>query len=380
MNTTVSSAGTSTKTGPVVDACVFHDWDSVRRYTPYMSDSWRNLVTRPGDPGGPVNFASRPHHYSPVRREEKNAVDVETLSAAFLDSGLRSRVVLGFEETLMATGFHSPRMAATSASAANDWTADQWLARDDRLFGFLLVASGLPDQAASEIRRVGGNPKIVGVELGANALGHPYGHPIYRPIFEAAAELGLPVMLHTAVDEGFDQGVSPVSGGPASTYAEHRAFVSQPLLVHATSMIIQGLFVDIPQTKVLLAGGGAAWIPAFLWRMDWLYHSNAREAPYLTRLPSEYFLQNFFVTTYALEQASSPNAVARALQTVPGIGDLLIYASGYPNLDCQEPDSIVASIPGMWRERVFQQNASKFFRWPAETLAQDRRVQGEAVK
>jgi predicted TIM-barrel fold metal-dependent hydrolase len=350
---------------PFIDACVFHDWEGSRTLTPYMAEGWRDLVERAGDPAGPINFKSKPYNYSPLARKQPGALSYEQVKSGVLDSDRSERVVLGYGvEAMLTTGFHNQRMAAVAAQAANDWTVDQWLSRDQRLYGMVLVASGLPDAAAAEIRRIGGNERMVAVALGANALGRPYGHPVYNPIYEAASELDIPLVLHASVDEAFDQGVSPVAGGAAATYAERRVMASQSPMVHVTSMIIQGVFEMLPNLKVLVVGTGVSWIPAYLWRLDWLYHANAKEAPYLRRLPSEYFVEHVRVATYPLEAPPRPELLSMTLATWPGIEKLVIYASGYPEYDSETAQEILDRVREPWRPRVFRDNALEFFRWP----------------
>ena len=51
---------------------------------------------------------------------------------------------------------HNPDAAAALAAAVNDWQVAEWLDRDARLRGSLVVPSAIPSLAAAEIDRVGG--------------------------------------------------------------------------------------------------------------------------------------------------------------------------------------------------------------------------------
>jgi predicted TIM-barrel fold metal-dependent hydrolase len=80
---------------------------------------------------------------------------------------------------------------------------------------------------------------------------------------------------------------------------------------------------------------------------------------------SEYFLRHMRITTYGFEWPREPDRLIRALKTVPKIEDLLMYASGWPNADFEDPGLVAARLPEAWRDKVMHGNAESFFRWPA---------------
>jgi uncharacterized protein len=147
-----------------------------------------------------------------------------------------------------------------------------------------------PDHAAAEIRRLGENPRFVGVALGANGLGKPFGHPVYHPIYEAAHIHGLPIVLQ-AGSEGLADSINfSIAGGAPASYGEYHAHCGAPLMAYIVGLIAQGVFDLFPSLRFLLVGGGAAWIPAFLWRMDGFGYMGRSEMPWLSALPSEYLV------------------------------------------------------------------------------------------
>lgn len=360
------------RTEEVIDACVFHEWASVRDLAPYMSAGWRELILRPGDPAGPNQAVSNWRYRSPIDPKSSGAYPAsgpagsspELLIQQVLDEGGRSRAVLAFDEGLLATAHANHYLARLMTRAANDWTVEHWLSRDRRLHALILVSTALPDQAAAEVRRLGDHEQMVGVALGANGLSRPFGHPVYHPIYEAAAELGLPVVIQVGSDAATDMLTKPVAGGLPATYAEYKVLGVHPSMTHVASMIGQGVFDLFPSLKVLLVGGGATWIPAYLWRFDYWFHINGREAPWLTRLPSEYFLEHVRVATYSLERPPEPTQLTAALTSVPGIERSLVYASCYPNADGESPEECASRLPSEWRAAVLEQNARDLFRWP----------------
>jgi predicted TIM-barrel fold metal-dependent hydrolase len=135
-------------------------------------------------------------------------------------------------------------------------------------------------------------------------------------------------------------------------------------MTHLASFITEGVFDRYPGLRVFAVGCGGAWVPGYLWRLDYWWKTSKLEAPWMQKAPSEYFVENVRLCTYGLEWPDDPERMITALSAVPGIEDLLLYGSGYPNYDFEEPDEISARLPENWREKVMVRNAEALFRWP----------------
>ncbi len=359
--------------GPVYDACVFHEWASVASLAPYLSEGWNAALNRPDtsvlakrlypDPRGAKASSALPE-------EGPAGSNAELLLSDLFGNGTRpERVVLGYDDGLFATSYPNHYVAQAIVEAANEWTVAEWLSRDDRLHGMVLVTTALPDAAAAEIRRRGEHPQMVAVALGANGLSRPFGHPVYHPIYEAAAEHDLPVVVQAGASDAFGDSVtSAVAGGTAATTAEFRALSWQSHAVHLSSMIVGGVFNLFPNLKLVLVGGGATWVTGQLLRLDYWYRMSTREARWLDRLPSEYFEDHVRIVTHGLEEADRPEVLEQALTTVPGIERVLLYGSGYPDADWDTPEAIGARLPSSWHPAVFFENALNTFRWPTDAV------------
>jgi predicted TIM-barrel fold metal-dependent hydrolase len=364
---TLYLAAMSTANGPgIIDACLFHDWTSIAELTPYMSAGWEALLMRQGDTTGPADPRSQWLLRNPFGDLLPGAEVVAGFTVAdaarVIDDANVANVVLGYHEGLLATAFPIPEIARTVVSAANDWTLDRWLSADSRLRALMLISTGVPTDAAGEIRRCGHDARFVGVALGANALGRPFGHRIYEPIYSAAAEFNLPLVLQTGTEAMSDSSTGALAGGRAATYAEFHAQGAGAYLAHVTSMIINGVFERYPNLRLLLVGGGVAWIPSYLWRLDYLTRLAPGDARWLRRPPSEYFVEHVRVSTYSLEDPPD-SRLLRLLETIPQAESMLLYASGYPRWDAATASDISHRLPGQWHDRVFGQNAREFFRW-----------------
>jgi uncharacterized protein len=370
----------------VIDGYAFHEWPSLEALAPYLSDGWRSLLLRPGDMAGSAEVKTQFLYRNPrgaklaeaystrgadsgrLDREGKPlkapaASDPELLMDHLLERARRGKVVLGYDEGMLAAGYANHYVADALVRAANDWTAHEWLGLDPRLAGVILIANAIPDRAVEEIKRKGSDPRFVGVAMGPNSLSRPFGHPIYHRIYRACEELDLPLIIQVGSDNIADSVTPPISGGLPATFGEYRALATQSHMTHLASMIIQGVFEYFPKLRVLLVGGGATWLPGWLWRLDYFYKISQREAPWLTRLPSEYAHSSVWLSTDGLEAPPKQGQLRAALEIMPGAQDRLVYTSCYPNEDYEEPGQIAGRLPSEWAAGVFRDNALQVFRW-----------------
>jgi uncharacterized protein len=351
----------------VIDSFVSHLWKSSTDLAPYFTPEWRDAIAKSGGSLRVPALYTSPRGVGDVRRlnDEPAGTSYEAFKAHVLDEQQPDRVVLGYEEGLLATAFPHHFASRVIARAVTDWSIEEWLSRDPRLYGLALVATTLPEEAAADIRRVGNNDRIVGVQLGTNLLGSSYGHRIYHPIYEAAAELDLPIVIHPFADVAVTTPTPPTAGGLPGSFTEYRAFSAHTAMSHICSMIIQGVFDLYPGLRVLLVGTGASWLPAVLWRLDWMYKRYPSDAPWIRQLPSQYFGQSVRVASYRLERPKDPARLGRILETMPWFESTLLYASGYPSAGSERgPESVLERLPEAWHDGVREDNALSFFRWP----------------
>jgi hypothetical protein len=357
----------------VIDACAFHDWAKPTDLVPYLSDGWGELVKvenlkikgmwQNQHPSGGIAPGAQPPSGPP-------ASDPDFLIKQLLEERGAERVVLGHQEGILSSALPLPFEALAVVRALNDWTLAEWLKRDDRLYGHILVVSSMPEEAAAEIRRVGTEEKFVAVSLGANGLGRPFGHPVYNPIHKAAAELGLPLVIQVGADNVADVGSSPTPVGLNTTYGEYHTMAAAPLMPHITSFFTCGVFDLYPGLRVLLVGGGLAWIPQFIWRFDWNYKMVRRvDVPWAKRRPSDYLADHVRFTTYSIEKPPRLDQLHTMIDLIPHVEQSLLYASGYPYSDGAPASEIAGQLPERLHSRVFRDNALEFYRWPGKAAA-----------
>lgn len=348
--------------GPIIDCDIHHTWRSPRDVVEYMSPGWQEFVEGPG-PAGLLPISTPSSFQNPLGGNRNDTFpaaggppgsDYELLRDQLLDPLGLSGGVLTYGEGLFVDSNPNPFFAAEVARASNEWTREEWLSRDERLFGSILVSNQDPSLAATEIRRLGDDSRMVQVLMAVNGLGPAFGHPVYDPIYEAAAEYGLPVALHAAGHGG--NSPRSLADASASFYIEYHTLITQSMMTHLASFISNGVFEKFPSLKLILVEGGVAWVPAFLWRFDTEFRRSHGETPWLTRLPSEIFREHVRLTTQPLELPADKGQLVEVLAMFDG-ADTLLFATDYPHWDTDELDHVSGRLPDEWLAGILSSNA-----------------------
>jgi len=350
---------------PMIDADVRVTWRSSAELLPYLPRVWQARLKGRGTP------RIQPAFYLPTRGFHKEAAPPDakappgsepgSLARDWLDRHAIERAVVGHEEVPVVSTWGDVEYPAALARAHNEWLTERFLTHDQRFLGSIAVATQDPHAAAQEIDRAAkASPQVVQVVLAAGTR-QAYGLPFFRPIFEAAARNGLQVAIRTGT-EGLGTSNPPTSAGWPSYAIEWRACQPQNLMAHLVSLVTEGVFVAYPDLRVILLDGGAAWLPPLLWRLDKNFKSMRAECPWLTELPSVYLLRHIRFTTHRLERPESPDALWTYLAMMDGAHSLL-YASGYPAWDMEEPSEcqVLKSARPDARQRIARDNARDLY-------------------
>lgn len=365
-------------TGTVVDCDIHHEWPSEKALLPYFSEGWREYVEASGrisphaGPGGMMPVTAPRLFPSPISQRRPESIpkeglagsDYDLMNKQLLEPFRVERGILGYGSGAYIGAIPNPYFAVEIARASNDWCIDQWLSKDKRLFGSVLVTTQVPEEGAKEIRRVGQHNQMAQALLVSNPLGMTFGHPIYHPIYEAATEVGIPLAIHSGGQVVGGTNVSPIASGFPCFYIENHVLHIQGMMSHVVSLILHGVFEKFPKLKLMLIEGGVAWLPALLWRLDGDYKAVRREVPWLRRLPSEYFQDHVRVTTQPLDTPKRRGDLVSVLDTVGG-ENLLCFSSDYPHWDTDEVDYVARALPESWHAKVFLENALEFYGWEA---------------
>lgn len=246
-------------------------------------------------------------------------------------------------------------------SATNDWLASTWLDlpnADQRYRGSIRVAPGDPEAAVREIERWANDPRFVQVSVPLQSL-QPYGKRSFWPVWRAAAAHGLPIMVRADAETGVEFAPSPA--GYFRTFLGFSAYQPMTLVNHLASLMVEGTFDAIPELKVVFGDGGYDLAATMMWRMDKDYRPMRPDMPWMSRMPSEYFLDNVRFVARLMEGPTDPSLVEE-WTVMSDAADVLLYGSSYPGWDFLPPSGFFPGMDDDFRRQVMNQNARGLYR------------------
>jgi predicted TIM-barrel fold metal-dependent hydrolase len=331
---------------------------------PYLTEHWRHYLETYG-------LSQRQGHQSgvnPYPKAQPNAArrdawppgggapgtDLDFLRRQHLDV---HNIVLGIVNPLTPSGqgLANPGLSGAMCHATNEWQCHALVANEPRLRASIVVPYEDPEASAAEIGRYAGNPAFAQVLL-LGRTGELLGQRRYRPIFRAAVHAGLPVALHA-----FGYSGQPVTGsGWPSFYIEEMTGHAQCAQAQLSSMVLEGLFAELPALKVIVVEAGFAWLPALAWRLDQVWSRLRSETPDLLEPPSATLRRQVWLTTQPMEE---PEPREHLLDTIGWIGwDRLLFATDYPHWDFDDPaHALPLRIGTAERHDFFIGNAMKLY-------------------
>jgi predicted TIM-barrel fold metal-dependent hydrolase len=360
--------------GPYFDVDVHHRLPKDADILAYLPKEWHGHAL--GDGRSPVQVAPPAPVagllFGDTKRDDavsddgiRAGGDYDTVRKQLLDPHSSSyRAVLTHQ--LGEFGGHANQYYSRAlARAMNDWTIEEWLAKDDRLYAAIVIPLAEPEEAVKEIRRVGAHPQMLGVLLVGNVLGRPLGDPLFEPIYVACAEMGLHVLVHISLVSRPNLG--SVAAGGRLTFLQALSQSSQQAMHYVSSLIVHGVFERHPNLVFLFQEYGIGWLPYAMSRLDQTYSLLKAESPWVKRLPSEYVRQGVKLSTQPLEENfDDRDALFDLMGTVDGVEDMLLFSTDYPHGTMDEPHYVARRLPAAWREKVLYRNACDLFGLPVE--------------
>ena len=244
--------------------------------------------------------------------------------------------------------------ATRLASDANDVLAAAVRAHPSRFAGLAAVAPQYPSGAAQELERAA-KLGMKGFLINSHTMGEYLDDAKYQPIFEAAQALDMPLYLHprepapSMVTPFLDYGLFFAGWGFAAETG-----------LHAMRLIMCGLFDRFPKLKIVLGHMGEG-MPFWLQRIDnrYLLQVKIGAVKKLPRLPSQYFLDNFVITTAGV--MSGP-ALRLSLEVLGA--DRIMFAADYPYESVADGVKFLdtVAITDVEREKIYCSTAQRIFR------------------
>lgn len=339
----------------VVDCDVHAVLPSPHALLPYLDEYWAAQLVAQLVPSYEPNYhpqgsaiAQRPGLR--IADDGRAATTVDDLVGDVFADGFTDYAVIS---CLYATQqIHQPRREMAHARALNHWLAEEWLAKDSRLRGSIVVPQGTPRAAAEEIDHWAGDSRFGQVLLlGQSEL--LYGREINWPIWEAAEAAGLPVALH--IGGVFRQ--APTSVGWPASHLEWYVGQTSNIEAQMNSIISEGVLQKFPKTRILLSEVGFNWLPPFMWKLEKLWKSYRPDIPWVQESTLALIREHFKVTTSPSDGAEQGGRLDSIVDRL-GSDRMLVYSSDYPHRHHSSPRDIEngTTNPALL-DRIYRDNA-----------------------
>ena len=275
-----------------------------------------------------------------------------------LDALHVDQAVLFPDHLLSLAMVRDPAFATTLARAYNRWLHERWLTEERSLKGALVIAPQNPEAGAEDIRRYGGGREFACAYLPASGLKILYGHEMYDHVYRAAAEVGLPVVIHSveAVYPAFPFQLEQFR----TSLAVHALAHPLSMVANLVSMLETGVPVRFRELKIGFMEAGTGWVPFIANRLDKEYVERRREVPLLQERPSR-TMRRFFYGTQPIEEPERRADVVALFELFDGENQAM-FASDWPHHDFDHPQHVLAlPFSPEARRKIIGLNAARFF-------------------
>lgn len=244
------------------------------------------------------------------------------------------------------------------AAAYNTWLHQFCQANPDRLKAVALLTPQDLDAAVQELRRAVTELGCVAAMLPTHIPLRPdWGHRYWDPLYAEAQRLDVALAFHhkSVHEEINDQ--------------RHHNFivvhtVGHPVeqMISLSSVVIGGVLERFPALRLSFLEGGIGWVQYWLDRMDEeVEKRGAAEAPYLTKLPSEYVRGGNVYFGVECEEGTVADAVRWGLE------DALLYSSDYPHWDGDWPHTVSkvrerTDLSETVKRKMLHDNARRYYK------------------
>lgn len=180
------------------------------------------------------------------------------------------------------------------AALANDRIAEAVQRHPKRFAGLATFAPQDPKRAVKEMERARRTLKLNGFIINSHTNNEYLDQEKFWPILEAAEALDAAIYIHPRAP----------SDGMAAPFRDYNSEgavwgYGMETGTHAVRLMLSGVFDRFPKLRIVLGHMGEA-VPFWLWRLDFMGGPRWRTRPNKL-MPSEYFRQNFAITTSGVE-------------------------------------------------------------------------------
>ncbi len=287
------------------------------------------------------------------------AMDIEGIDVAVLYPS-RGLFVLGMDssETVGHGDGLDPAFAAAIARAYNNWLYDLCDPDRKRLLGAAMIAPQDLAEAVKETRRCVKDLGFKAIFLLPGIVNkRPWHHPGWDPLWAECQELDIPVIFH--------------GGGPdyLGDYGLglHDSFMMWHTFSHSigpmsacVSFTGGGVLERFPKLQAGFLEANCSWAPWLMARLDDHYEDYIGRFEFkLTKLPSEHFKSNCYVSVEADEKP------ARLFTDWFG-DDNVVFSTDYPHPDSKFPHAVdkflTLKLPEQTKRKFLWDNCARFYK------------------
>ncbi|UVK48342.1 amidohydrolase (plasmid) [Mesorhizobium sp. AR07] len=329
---------------------------------PYLSKRWRDHLDQYGELGFEAFASGYNYDGSNPMSCRRDAwpdgglpgSDLALMRKQHLDP---NNVVFGVLQPMVGlpNGGRNLDLSNALSTAINDWQITEFVEPEDRLRASVVVVPDDVVASVAEIEKRALDARFVQVEIFAGTT-EPLGHRRYRPILEAAGHHGFPIGMHI----GGRAGARTASGWP-SYYCEDHLDLTFAAQSQIMSLILDGVFDQLPSLKVVIVECGCTWSIGLGHRLDMLWRRMGSEVASLKHPPSQYLRKHFYFSTQPVEEPDNPEELNYLFDQIGW--DKLLYASDYPHWDFDDPRyAFKARISEEHKALLFRENARNVYR------------------
>lgn len=238
----------------------------------------------------------------------------------------------------------------TWAKKINDRLAGIVKEHPERFTGMAALPIQEPNAGAEELERAVHDLGLRGASINSHIRGEYLDDKKYWAVFKTAERLGVPIYIHPREPV-------PDMAKLLSTYPVLWAALwgfGADMGLHVLRLICSGVFDEYPNLKIIIGHMGEA-LPFWLWRID-NHWTRTPMAAKLKMKPSEYFKNNFLVTTSGM---FSHAALLCAYFTLGA--DNILFAVDYPHEQNEPAVAFMESAPICTsdKEKIYHLNAER---------------------
>lgn len=304
------------------------------------------------DERGAAKDFERPGGWDPAERLKDMAIDGISAAVLYTTNGL------------FVFGTLDAELQRECFRVYNDWLAEFCRHAPDRLKGLGLVSLFDIEKGVKELERCH-KLGLSGVLIWSSPPDDmpTYAAPAYDRFWQTAAELDMPISLHTntrpATGERYAR--SEASGGYGPYYTAmvmEQRYLQDSIL----QLTFGGKFEQFPDLKIVCAEADISWMPPLMGRADKYFDSVARRGHTLKlKMPPSHYLRRNVWISFIKDKLG--------LQTYQNgdLADRVLWSTDYPHPSSFFPNSIdvfhkdFAGVPEADRKKICHDNVAKLY-------------------